>query len=274
MPNITYEQNLLNKLAPFIFHADSIRLRKHVYLHWHESIEFLCCYDGEGEVLIDSVPLTMKRGDTVIINSQCIHSVSSEKNVSYFCLIVNNEFFTENGIDIQHIRFSEIFSDKKASFLMNKISVAFKGKNNCLCIAERRSLILSYVIYVCKKHSHLRDNEPAIISNRYAAIRHAVQYINTSFSQKFTVDEIAAKAGYSKYHFSRLFKEITGFTVIEYINATRCEHASHLLRKTKKPISDICYECGFEHISYFSKTFMKFYSELPSVYRKNHCKPQ
>ena len=109
------------------------------------------------------------------------------------------------------------------------------------------------------------------VSKSHAAVLETIEYINYHFAEKLTLDDISARAGFSRYHFARIFKENTGLTLIEYINARRCDTACFLLRETKKTIGEICSECGFENPSYFAKSFCRIHGILPSEYREKHA---
>lgn len=273
MIDIKYEHHLMpNPDLPFIFHTDICIHNESGVANWHENTEFLYCIQGKGTVSCDTSDIGMKKGDTVIINARQLHTVSSDSKVKYHCLIIDNGFFKDNGIDIENLSFSQRICDEKAGMLMGRIASLFKGEKNSLFIAETRLAVLDFIVYICKNHSRKTKAETKKKSKSYNAVLKAVEYINENFSQKLTLEYLSAIAGFSRYHFARIFKENTGFTVIEHINAIRCDNAGFLLRETTKPISEISMECGFESPSYFSKAFADKYGILPSEYRKKYSK--
>ncbi|MBQ3023622.1 MAG: helix-turn-helix transcriptional regulator [Clostridia bacterium] len=71
------------------------------------------------------------------------------------------------------------------------------------------------------------------------------------------MDDIANAAGFSKFYFSKLFKEHTKITVFDYLRNVRCEEARRLIETTKLSITEISEKCGFEDIAYFTKVFKK-----------------
>lgn len=268
MENIRQEKHTINTpFLPFILH-DEVRIMDKIHTHWHENIEVLYCVEGSGAVQINAESIEIKEGDMVIVNSKCLHCIGSNKRVRYLCLIVDNEFFKSNGIKIDSLIFNVKIHDEKAAELMKNIWDVFKHENEMFGKAEKRQSILTFILYLCKAYSRVRKNEPEHKSKAYAAVLDAVEYINVNFPQRITIDELAQMYNYSKYHFSRLFKENTGLTIIEHINKRRCEHARLLLRDTQKTVSQICYECGFDTPSYFTKTFKQQYGLLPTDYKK------
>lgn len=95
-----------------------------------------------------------------------------------------------------------------------------------------------------------------------------LRYIDTHYQEPIQVDELAALTGLSRFHFSRLFKELTGHTISEYINAVRLDRADYLLRHTQLTISEIATTTGFSDIYYFSRTFKKHRKVPPSSVRE------
>lgn len=269
---IKYEHHLMpNPRLPYIFHTDSCFYRESGITNWHENTEFLYCIEGQGVVKGDTADIHMKKGDTVIINARQLHTVCSDTQVKYRCLIIGNSFFKENGIDIENTHFVNSLSDNEAGKLMENIAKIHSDRSS-LSVAEIRLAILSYIVYMYKNFAVTQKNEPKKISKSYAAVLSAVEYINENFYKKLSLEELSSKAGFSRYHFTRIFKENTGFTVIEHINAIRCDNAGFLLRETTKPISEISMECGFESPSYFAKAFADKFGILPSEYRKKYSK--
>ena len=100
----------------------------------------------------------------------------------------------------------------------------------------------------------------------------AIAYIENNHKNKLSIDEIAKKAGLSKYHFCRVFKTLTDQTVIQYVNTVRIEKAKQLLKNPYLNITEICFKVGFSDISHFNKIFKRMVGMTPSGYKKN--KPQ
>ena len=273
MFDIKYERHLMtNPKLPFIFHGDAIRYNQSGIVNWHDNTEFLHCTEGEGVVNCDSNHIEMKTGDTIIINARCLHSINSEQEVKYHCLIIDNSFFIDNGIDIDSITFHEKLNDKNAADKMYRIASCMKDNCREYHISQTRLAVLDYICYITENFSHKSVENRRKVSKSYTAVLDTIEYINNHFSEKISLEELSAKAGFSRFHFTRIFKENTGVTVTEHINARRCDNAGFLLRKTSKPIIEISAECGFESPSYFAKTFSASYGLLPSEYRKKYSK--
>ena len=75
-------------------------------------------------------------------------------------------------------------------------------------------------------------------------------------------------ANVSPYYFSKVFKEETGETFVEYLTGLRMEYAKNLLREKEKSIKQICVESGYSDPNYFSRIFKKTVGVTPSEYRE------
>ncbi|MEN1783851.1 MAG: GyrI-like domain-containing protein [Bacteroidota bacterium] len=88
-------------------------------------------------------------------------------------------------------------------------------------------------------------------------------------SNNITLEELAAYAFLSKYHFHRIFKSIIGDTAKEYLTRLRLEKSALLLKNTKKEVNDIAYECGYTSPETFNRAFKSYFSVNPSVFRES-----
>lgn len=74
----------------------------------------------------------------------------------------------------------------------------------------------------------------------------------------------------SKEHLSRSIKKYYGITLSEYINNLRINYAANLLMNTNIPVLDICFECGFQNMSWFYSVFEKKFGVSPGVFKRNN----
>lgn len=103
---------------------------------------------------------------------------------------------------------------------------------------------------------------------------HKVQdYIEQHIEQSLLIEELARAAGFSKYHFCRIFQGILHEPLAHYVNRIRMERALFLLaHRFDKNMTDIAYELGLSDSAVFSRTFKNYYGVSPSEYRKEYSK--
>lgn len=92
-------------------------------------------------------------------------------------------------------------------------------------------------------------------------------YIDHHYNELVTLEDVAAHANLSAYYFSKLFKEQTGTTFIEYLTGVRIVKAKELLKTTRMSLKEICFKVGYHDPNYFSRVFKKITGRSPSDYR-------
>jgi AraC family transcriptional regulator len=95
-----------------------------------------------------------------------------------------------------------------------------------------------------------------------------LQYIDTNIKEKLNVEKLAARAGFSPYHFCRIFQWEVGYSIMEYVRNRRLFYAASELA-TRKRIVDIAVDYGFETHSGFSKAFRRYFGSSPEKYREH-----
>jgi len=100
-------------------------------------------------------------------------------------------------------------------------------------------------------------------------INKAFDYIELNLEKPMTLDELAAVANFSKYHFNRIFHSLVGETPFQFVQRLRLEKAaSFMLANKYEKISEIAFKCGFSDGSIFSRNFRNYFKISPSQYRK------
>jgi len=103
---------------------------------------------------------------------------------------------------------------------------------------------------------------------------HKVQdYMENHLGESLSIEELSNVAGFSKYHFSRIFQGILHEPLAHYMNRIRMENALFLLaHRRDKNMTDIAYELGLSDSATFSRAFKNFYGISPREYRKQYSK--
>ncbi|WP_175418850.1 AraC family transcriptional regulator [Aureibaculum algae] len=102
----------------------------------------------------------------------------------------------------------------------------------------------------------------------YERIEKAVDFIEENLKEKLTIEMIAEKAFFSKYHFIRVFTAMTGETVGSYLRRRRISKSSKQLISSDHSIIDIAFDYQFESQEAYTRSFKKIYNTSPGKYRK------
>ncbi|WRZ96000.1 helix-turn-helix transcriptional regulator [Streptomyces sp. NBC_01007] len=102
-------------------------------------------------------------------------------------------------------------------------------------------------------------------------LRLAKDVIDRDWAEPGTdLDALAARAGYSRYHFIRAFKAAYGETPGQYLTHRRIDRAEDLLRTASLSVTEICHLVGFSSLGTFSARFKTWTGMTPSEYRAKH----
>ena len=102
--------------------------------------------------------------------------------------------------------------------------------------------------------------------NHTQTLQTVLDYIDDNIKNEISVDIAAEKAGYSTYHFSRVFTETIGISVMNYVTWRRLQYAIYDLSYGKKVI-DVAMEYGFETHGGFTKAFVRWFGFPPYLCR-------
>lgn len=105
--------------------------------------------------------------------------------------------------------------------------------------------------------------------NQINIISDLIKWIEKNLEQPLSIDAVAEKSGYSKWHLQRMFKKVTGQILGTYIRHRRLTHAALALRLTSKPILDIAMQYRFDSQQTFTRSFKRQFNVTPATYRRN-----
>jgi AraC-like DNA-binding protein len=98
-------------------------------------------------------------------------------------------------------------------------------------------------------------------------LRRARDHMDRNYREPLDLDQLAAVAGVSKFHFVRSFEQTYGETPIRYLTRRRIERAQDLLRSANLTVTEVCMLVGFASLGSFSSRFAQLVGESPTAYR-------
>ncbi|MEM7128195.1 MAG: GNAT family N-acetyltransferase [Chloroflexota bacterium] len=107
-----------------------------------------------------------------------------------------------------------------------------------------------------------------IIMNAHAPINQSINYIESHLTEAATVEKVAAAAGYSRHHFSRLFLALTGLSPASYLRKRRLSEAARELVTSSRRILDIALDYQFGSHEAFARSFKQEFGVSPGSYRQ------
>ena len=242
--------------------------------HTHNHYALYYLLQGSRKFFIKNRFYLLNPGDFVITKPNTIHYTMSADSDIHERVMLN---FTDDIIlskvkpfaqklcDTQHI----IIPDKDRSLieeLLEKISCEYRNSDKYSSVLEGLLLneLLTAVLRIQNANTPT-DSPDAESGTEFDKI---IEYINNNLNTNISLDDVAAFSNFSKSHFSRIFKKMTGVTFLDYLQLQRVNKAKKMLEQTQFSITEIANECGFSSSGYFATVFKRYFGTSPLSFRK------
>ncbi|NMM61886.1 helix-turn-helix transcriptional regulator [Clostridium sp. P21] len=106
------------------------------------------------------------------------------------------------------------------------------------------------------------------MSYHFESVLKGINFIENNLKEEISISDIAHEAGFSKFHFLRMFKGLSKDTIFEYIRKRRLTNAAIDLIDTETGIIDIAFKYAYNSQEAFSRVFQNYYGVSPKKYRK------
>lgn len=138
---------------------------------------------------------------------------------------------------------------------------------NAASISDTYTALGQFYLLCSKLMQRNRKIKP--LSSKEYYVKQAISLIQDSYYKDISVQEISNTIGLDRTYLYRVFKEINGITIQQYITSLRLKRACHFLISSSLSFSEIAYYCGYSSEQYFSMAFKKHMGIAPSAYRKS-----
>jgi len=252
--------------------------------HFHKEYELHLLVASSGKVFVGDYIGNFHPGSLFLTGPNLPHNwisqVAEDEVVSKRDMLVN---FTDELFEHAHPVFSELKSLapllerarygiefrcpetlKAATPLMQKVaeSRGISRLGYFLILMELLATCTDYQLLSGTTSPHLADEHSIDRTNR------AVDYIFAHYARELPLEEVAQFLGMKPTYFSRVFKQATGRCFVEFVNRLRISKSCELLADGDKPVTDVCFESGFNNISNFNRRFQQLKGMTPSHYRR------
>lgn len=243
---------------------------------FHPELEIKYFYDGEAWLLVGEDNIHAQAGDIVIANPYDIHSTIGVGDTpgKYVLILVDLNFFSQemtSDIDLAHLllskqlRFNHLVRNSEELNTLLELLVKETNPSKDYYRAVIRGLLLTFFALLLRNEVNVQATAPthANAEKYYAIIEPALQVVRTDYPTALHVDQLAELCNVSKSHFCRIFKLVTGRTVIQYITDYRLKIAKMLLEHGNESIAQIADSCGFQDEGYFCRCYKHKYHRTP-----------
>ncbi len=266
MKKVYYHEKIKRGSSDFpasIYCIDESHPKYNMIAHWHNDFEIIRVLKGRLELNLNGNIMAADEGTGVFIPCNIMHSAEPFE-CEYECIVFSNSIFgaatkcknTASGLAVVKYfknpdidRLFKLFKEKKEGFEFAVVGLIYN---------------LAYDVMRKSKNKEYVNN------SEMEKIKPAIKHMEEGYGGRITLEDMAAVCGMSPNYFSKRFKEITGQTPFEYLLAYRVEAACEMLLEGSGNVTDVCYHCGFNDLSYFINVFKKHMGISPKVYAKNY----
>lgn len=269
--------------------------------HVHETIELHFNLEGQRLMFVDRETYSLSPHSAIVVNHNLIHRTSTVPGFSpdhhNFILQLDRSRFDQilrvaglRGFDDFGERFNGVatFNESEWQLILSVIS-EFKA----MCEEDKmgtavsmedahaflylQALELASIFAKARRrllHTELEANQKAVPetvvkTGVHQKVHEVALYLQTHIHESVSLEELAQRFFMSRSYLTRSFRNVTGFSVVEYMTYIRIQKAQQLLRESDRSITEIADLCGFGNITYFEKVFKEATGQTPVQYRKN-----
>lgn len=239
--------------------------------HVHRALELGLALEGDGLVRVNDNSFSVHKGSLFFFNANEPHEIiaSSREGIKIAYLQVANSFCSEylscfRNLELLKNDLSTYLSSAQlyelTALMVQSLQDYLADDSDtyglhCICsICQLYSRLLAYVPYrQMTEAAYLARNK------KMARLSRITEYIDTNYSEKITLDELASRENVTKTYLSHFIHDNLNMTFQEYVSTVRFERALKLIRNTSMCLTDISVVSGFSDIKYLSKMLEKHF---------------
>lgn len=244
--------------------------------HHHSAAEVIICMQSNYIVIVNSVHYTLHPGDILIIPPHAIHKLICPTPGIRFVFLMNLDPYTSfqdyKAMQPMFLNAHLISPETTRHYesLYNNFAkmIEIYFKNDIFWETDVFALFFKNMSICAKDYfgSQNASIPPAVQKEHYDKFSNLLIYIDEHYADDLNLEDTAAIVGFSKFHFSRLFKQYTNTTFYDYLCKKRITRAQEMLAENFS-ITTIAYQTGFNTPSAFCRCFKKHTGYTPSEFR-------
>lgn len=265
----------------FVASDFALYYRQAKQFYWQHQVTanyaFMTVVTGQLDGLLNDQPLLLTESQSVITEPNVRIDVRG-KPAEFLLLTLAPSLILEHSLAMrlsapqstvafisQTIKTDERLRNLTANFV-SELNDEKAGKNIVLRALAEQTLVHLLRKYSTTRRSHeLELSRVGLVDRR---IRRSVELMHAQLDQDLSLKALAAASYLSPFHFSRLFKKLTGATPHSYLASMRANRAQLMLAETEMSISEIGVRVGYLSASHFTKAFRQATGTTPREFRK------
>ncbi len=230
-------------------------------LHLHRCFEFFTVTKGEMKITIDGKESLLKKGQSVLIFPNQLHSIESVKSRHLLCIFSPELIRAFSASATGKIPKNNTFSPD--SYLI-KMLERF-DTNTSVCEKKGFLYLLCAAFEKTADFTEKTDDKENVLSRIFS-------FVEDNFSADCSLFALSNSLGYDYAYLSRIFKKITGISYNSFVSEYRLSHACYLLENTSLSVLSCALDSGFISLRSFNRSFKRNFGITPTDFRNNQKK--
>lgn len=255
--------------------------------HWHDELEAVVVAKGEAVVEIGTETRTVCAGEGFFINSGVLHSYQAKPGTvcHLHALLFHHRLVGASAESIFHQKYIlPILENQSKVCIYLHTDTSWQAKALAdiertwqICVQEpenyelqMRNILSELMASLCTHISAVQTPPNSKALRNIERIKQMLQFIQHNYAEEINTSDIARSASVSESECLRCFRTTICTTPIRYLREYRIERAAQLLTAKENRIADVAFRCGFQDVSYFTKTFREIKGCTPKEYQNSH----
>ena len=254
-----------------LFHIND-RTDREFEWHYHDFHKIIVFVSGKVTYNIEGKAYQLKPQDILLVSQGAIHKPEIDPSIPYERYIfwirddlssseLNTCFQKANDRSFNLIRLDSVLQEKLKD-LLPEIEHSLRDTQFGDSILSK-ALFAQFMVYINRiflKSSTAPDQKSYSSDSQ---VEQLLKYINRNLSENLSIDHLAERFFFSKYHMMRKFKKETGYTIHNYIISKRLLHARFLIAQGT-PVMKAAMQSGFQDYTAFVRAYKKQFGTVPT----------
>lgn len=245
-------------------------------IHSHDFLSIVYLLSGSCSYIVNDIPYKVKKGDILILNPGVTHGKIPETQSDLVEFHAGFENIQVKGLPYNHLifdNFTPIFNNSSFDQEFFKCSMDIlneQSKNESGSDLILKSLGMKLLVLLLRATNiNSRSMEKGTLNfeayDKISIVNTIIEFINENYMRELSLDVISQNMYLSPAYISKIFKEETGESPINYLIKVRLAKAADHIKEGNMTIKEVASAIGYNDAYHFSKLFKKYYGYPPSA---------